>query len=173
MLLIPFFHLRFTIQSWFTNPSEYTSLQPGPPGTEEPSYSARSVLCLFSWSLPLCTYLHTPHSTPNNSFASISSIHLISASAICQQSPGSFSSMFSRLEFSEEAEKERTKDWEGRCPLIGKQESTVWANNPPPLWARPSVLKTNSKLAVWSMAPQRTAKPISSHLFQCNFNSKP
>lgn len=113
VLLTSIFHLSFIIQSWFTNPSKYISLQPDPHGFRRALQLHKIVLCFFSW-FPPSLHSYPPHSTPSNHFAYISSIYLINASAICQHIPGSFNSMFSRLEFSERVEKERTKDWDGR-----------------------------------------------------------
>lgn len=81
-------------------------------------------LAVFFPGLLPSDFIFIPHSTPNNSFVSISSIHLINASAICQLSPVSFNSMFSGLEFSKEIEKQKTKGGEGRFAWIEKQESS-------------------------------------------------
>lgn len=74
------------------------------------------------------------HSTPNNSFVSISSIHLIKASAICQPSPVNFNSMFSGLEFCKAVEKQKTKGRRGKIYINWKareqQEPIIYS-----LWA--------------------------------------
>lgn len=100
----------------------------------------------------LSALIGTPHSTPNNSWASISFIYLINTSAICPQSPDCFDSMFSRLEFSKGVEKQRTKDWEGRWAPIVEQKNTVWADNLPPRRVCPLTLKIDSSSAVGSRA---------------------
>lgn len=118
MDLTPIFHLR-----WLFLPGLQTLLNKFPCNLVPVGTEWALLLCKIGFvsfvlvpSLPVLIY--TPHSTHNNSLTSISSTHLINASAICQQSPVSFDSMFARLEFSEEVEKQRKKDVEGRWTLI-------------------------------------------------------
>lgn len=59
------------------------------------------------------------NSSPNNCFVSITPGHLIDASSVCQQSPESFDSMFSRLEFSKEVQKQGQRT-EGGMEMIGE-----------------------------------------------------